>query len=121
MPEVRYTGGGHYRVDGYGFDAGDVHDVGDELFGYLEAHEDFEVVGDAGDDGVHEEDPLEGKSVAEVDVSEHLDRWLDQPYDHRAEQVRGGGVDDSLDAIEDAETSQTVIDAVEERRDKLEG
>ena len=121
MTTVRYTAdAGHYRVGGHGFDPGDERDVDDELAGYLADHEDFEVVDDT-DEAVHEEDPLEGKSIAEVDASEHLDRWLDHPYDHRAEQVRSGSVDDSLDAIEDAETSQTVLDAVEERREELEG
>jgi len=127
MPTVRYTAeGGHYRIGGHGFDPGDEHEVDDELATYLADHEDFEVVdGDeGGGDAVvqpPDEDPLEGQPVADVDVSEHLDRWLDQHYTHRAEQVRSGDVDDSLDEIEDAETSETVIEAVQDRRAELEG
>lgn len=122
MPEVTYTGGGHYRVGGHGFDPGTTHDVDDELARYLSDHDDFDVHGDSEDvDEDESEDPLEGKPVAEIDVSEHLDRWLDQQYTHRAEQVRSGDVDDSLDEVEEAETSETVLDAIEERRSELEG
>jgi len=73
------------------------------------------------DDDAAEEDPLEGKPVAETNVAKHLDRWLDQHYTHRAEQIRTGAVDGSLDEIEAAETSDTVIDAVDKRRAELEG
>lgn len=117
MPTVRYTAdAGHYRVGGHGFDPGDEHDVDDELAGYLADHEDFEIVGDDSDDGDGElqPDPDEWHDWNE-------DSWLELGYQQRAEDVREGRVDDDLDAIEDAETSDTVIEAVEERREELEG
>jgi len=45
--------------------------------------------------------------------------WLDGDYTERADAVADGRVDAHLDAIEDAETSETVIEAVEERREEL--
>lgn len=47
-------------------------------------------------------------------------QWLDLGYKERETRVLGGEVDDHLDAIEDAETSKTVEQAVEERRETLE-
>ena len=106
------------------FSVGESVDVSDADAAYLvDERGDFEVVDDGDDsesDGTAEGDPIEGKPVAEIDVAEHLNRWLDQHYTHRAEQVRGGDVDDSLDAVAEAETSETVIEAVEERRVELE-
>lgn len=48
------------------------------------------------------------------------DDWMDLPYGDRADAVREGRVDDHLDDIADVETSSTVTDAVEERKDELE-
>lgn len=48
------------------------------------------------------------------------DAWLDQPYGERADRVRAGDVDDHLGEIEDAETSENVLDAIGERRAELE-
>lgn len=50
MPTVRYTGGGHYRVGGEGFDPGQAKDVDAELAAYLEDVDGFEVVDEAGDE-----------------------------------------------------------------------
>jgi len=47
--------------------------------------------------------------------------WLDADYQDRADSVRAGDVDAYLGDIEACETSKTVIDAVEDRRDELEG
>ena len=47
------------------------------------------------------------------------DDWLAGDYDERAEAVEGGRVDEFLNAIEDCDTSDTVIEAVEARRDEL--
>lgn len=47
------------------------------------------------------------------------DAWLDQEYMARAESVRAGEVDEHLDRIETIERSQTVEDAVAERRAEL--
>ena len=52
MPEVTYTGGGHYRVGGYGFDPGTTHDVDDEVASYLADHDDFTVDEDTTEDVV---------------------------------------------------------------------
>ncbi|WP_323190460.1 hypothetical protein [Halostella sp. PRR32] len=46
--------------------------------------------------------------------------WLENDYGDRADAVLEGGLDDYLDEIEEVETSETVIDAVEERREELE-
>lgn len=48
------------------------------------------------------------------------DDWLELDYEQRAEDVQAGRVDDHLEEIVEVETSSTVEDAVEERRDELE-
>ena len=50
-----------------------------------------------------------------------VDAWLDEPYQGRADRVLEGDVDDHLDAIDEAESSDTVRDAIGERRAELEG
>ncbi|MFC6973645.1 hypothetical protein ACFQL1_01535 [Halomicroarcula sp. GCM10025709] len=126
MPRVRHTGdGGHYRVGGHGFDPGDEHNVDDDLAGYLGDHDDFEVLDEAGEGNSEDTDPDEGDSEFRFDPGDATDfsanGWLDNDYQDRADAVRAGGLDDYLAEIEDAETSETVIDAVDERRDELEG
>ncbi|QRY21748.1 hypothetical protein JT689_01405 (plasmid) [Halobacterium sp. GSL-19] len=54
-------------------------------------------------------------------VDWNADDWLDQDYQQRQADVLAGTVDDHLEAIASAETSQTVIDAVESRQADLEG
>lgn len=49
------------------------------------------------------------------------DAWMDRDYQDRETAVRDGDVDEHLDAIADAETSETVKEAVDDRRDELEG
>jgi hypothetical protein len=46
--------------------------------------------------------------------------WLEVDYRERAERVRSGAVDAHLGAIADAETSQTVAEAVAERRAEMQ-
>jgi hypothetical protein len=46
--------------------------------------------------------------------------WLDNNYQDRADAVRAGDLDDHLDEIEAVETSNTVTDAVADRRSELE-
>ena len=118
MPTVRYTAdGGTYRVAGHSFEPGDERDVDDELADYLADHEGFEVVDADADDGDSDEfqfDPGEA-----TDFSSN--GWLENDYQDRADAVRAGGLDDYLDEIEAAETSETVLDAIEDRRAELEG
>lgn len=48
------------------------------------------------------------------------DAWLDRDYQERADAVAAGDVDEHLDAVADAESSDTVLDAIGERRAELE-
>jgi hypothetical protein len=71
---------------------------------------------------------LDGDGVSYPDEASEMEAsgwteadWLDADYQDRAESVRAGDVDAHLDDIEACETSKTVIDAVEDRRDDLEG
>lgn len=48
------------------------------------------------------------------------DAWMDLGYEQRAEDVRAGRVDDHLGDVESAERSDTVLEAVEDRRSELE-
>lgn len=49
-----------------------------------------------------------------------LESFLDRSYTDRSDAVAAGDVDAHLDALESAETSQTVKDAIETRRDELQ-
>lgn len=54
------------------------------------------------------------------DESFDEDAWMEPGYQQREAAVLDGRVDEHLDAIEAAETSETVKEAVEERRAELE-
>jgi len=104
MPTVEKAGGAwvYIRPLDRDFRAGDRADVDDELATYLvEERGDFVYVDESGDDF-------------------EINGWLDNDYQDRAAAVREGGLDDHLDEIADAETSDTVIEAVDERRAELE-
>lgn len=119
MPTVRYTADdGTYTVAGTRFTPGDTAEVSLGLATHLiDEVGEFERVNDAGDDKVHEEDgPPDGDEWE--DWSENA--WLELDYQQRADDVRDGRVDEHLDAIADVETSETVADAVDHRRDELE-
>ena len=104
MPTVEKTEGGRVNIRGIGeFVAGDRVDVGADEAEYLvQERGDFSLVGDEADDF-------------------ELNGWLENDYQDRADAVLDGGLDDHLDKIEDAETSETVLDAIEDRRTELEG
>jgi hypothetical protein len=113
MPRVQYLGTGGYHIrDGPDFDeVGDEQVVGERTADRLCARDDFErVTTDAEDAG---DDAGEGEPF-------DVEAWLDQEYRTRTERVVDGDVDHILDTIADIETSQTVLDAVDDRRDELE-
>lgn len=125
MPTARYTGGGHYRVAGYGFDPGDEREVDHELANYLTDNDDFEVSVEKetpGTDGTDEDEaPDEAEPEAddsEFDVGEFLDRT---PVDDVVEDIHAGEADEYLEAVAEAADRVTVQDAIGERRAELEG
>ena len=126
MPRVRYVGGGGYYIrDGPDFDeAGDEADVGERTADRLCARDDFERATvdaeDAGGDDSDGEAADAGDDAGEATPFD-VESWLEQDYQTRADRVRDGDVDHILDTIADVETSQTVLDAVDDRRDELEG
>lgn len=122
MPTVEKTIGGRVfiRPLEQEFRIGDRVDVDAEMAAYLcEERGDFERV----DDGASTGEPEGSTSETdELDTSDDFSAngWLDNDYQERADAVRAGGLDEYLGEIVEAETSQTVIDAVEERRAELE-
>jgi hypothetical protein len=73
-------------------------------------------------DGVSYPDEASETDTSETEASAWTEAdWLDADYQARADSVRAGDVDAHLDDIEACETSKTVIDAVENRRDDVEG
>jgi len=68
--------------------------------------------------------PRDVEAIEDGDESDDIEwseeAWLEGDYSERAEAVADGRVDDHLDAIEDCETSENVIEAVEDRRAELE-
>lgn len=120
MISVRKTSGGHVYIRSAGrrFDVGDTAEVSESEAAYLcDERGDFEVVKDGAE--VREEDGPPDVVAEGDDFSSN--GWLDNGYQDRADAVHAGGLDEYLDEIEEVETSQTVIDAVEDRRDELEG
>jgi len=120
MPTVEKTAGAwvYIRALDRDFHIGDQADVGADLADYLvEERGDFAYVGERGDTAgvATADDDTEGAEDA-FDV----EAWLEQDYQDRASRVHAGEVDDHLDAIADAETSDTVRDAIGERRAELE-
>lgn len=148
MPTVMKTTPGRVyvrRVD-QAFGVGEQVDVSDADAAYLvEERGDFEVV-DTGEDGdeseadeatdpdvdaEEEEDDTDDTAEADADAGEDRDEsdaddsagfdseaWLDQNYQVREQAVLDGEVEDHLDDIEVVETSETVIQAVDERREQ---
>ena len=104
MPVVEKVSGGRVRVRGIGeFAPGDRADVSTADAQYLcDERGDFALVNSEGGEDFE------------------VNGWLDNDYQDRADAVREGGVDDYLNEIEEAETSQTVLEAIDERRDELE-
>jgi hypothetical protein len=134
MPTVEKTAGGRVNVRGVGeFTPGDRAEVDADQAAYLcEERGDFEIVDDvektddsAEPDGESEDSDAGADETFAFDPGDATDfetnGWLDNDYGDRADAVLAGGLDDYLDEIEEAETSQTVIDAVDERRAELEG
>ena len=124
MPRVRKIAGGKYYHRETGRLAiGDTADVGEKLAAYLvEERNDFER---AQEDDVEELPEPDGLTVDEDETDDdgenfEINGWLENDYQDRADAVLEGGLDDYLEEIEEAETSDTVIDAVEERRAELE-
>jgi len=122
MTRVTYTAdGGHYRVAGIGFDPGDTKDVDGELADYLRGHEDFDVVDDVAEsegDAREEDGPPEG----------HLTRY--HPSDLTVDEIReklsefdytAADLERLADEERDGKNRTTAIDAIEDRRDELEG
>ena len=75
---------------------------------------------DVGEAPAEENTDEEESAADEEDVDEFdLATFLEQGYTDRADAVEAGEVDAHLDAIEDAETSTTVTDAIDDRRTEL--
>jgi len=127
MPVVRNNSGRSVYVRNVGdFDPGEEKDVEERYAEYLrDNRDDFEVVevaddrdgADEGEDGDDDEEDSDGETGYLFDI----DEWLDQGYRERAERVSSGEVDEYLDKIVEEETSDTVVEAVEERRAEQEG
>lgn len=122
MPTIKHTDGpGRFShtaletVSGYG----DTHEVSPAAANYLcDQVGHFTRVDELDDTTVGEED---GSSAVDKWADWSEDGWLDLDYQQRAADVREGRVDEHLDDIADVETSDTVVGAVDDRRDELEG
>jgi hypothetical protein len=125
MPVVRNSSGRSVYVRNVGdFDPGEEKEVEERYAEYLdENRDDFEVVEEEGEGGGGDDGDGSGDEEDEdgADEAFDADEWLDQDYRGRAERVREGEVDEVLDLVADEETSDTVIEAVEERRNEIGG
>jgi hypothetical protein len=108
-----------YSGPGFTSEPGDVVDVDPDVGERLLEEKRYFVraetaaSGDAGDADI---DAGASTADGEFDVEE----WLEADYDDRAARVEAGEVDEHLEAIAEAETSDTVLDAIGVRRAELE-
>lgn len=119
MVTIEKVQGGRYRTDSVDetVTTGDRIDVDEAQAAYLcDERRDFRRVDDDGDEAADPSGEAEGSDEDEFDA----DAWLEQDFDDRADRVRAGDVDDHLEEIADEETSDTVLDAIGERRAELE-
>ena len=120
MPRVRHReehSPSRRRGPGGRTEPGGVIDVSEELAEQLLAKPYFEPVADAAVEADGDEtDDTADESASEFDT----DEWLDEHHETRAKRVRSGDVDEHLEPIADAETSDSVLDAIGERRAELE-
>lgn len=110
MPQYRWTGDGLYHDNRT-----------DRLVESGEVVELDEAVGEPNRELVRVEDEADGdeeEAAEQAEDTETFDpeEWLDQDYQQRTERVQSGDVDEHLGKILQAETSETVKDAVEDRQ-----
>jgi hypothetical protein len=106
--------GAQYSVSGERYEEGDEFELRREV---AERHPlTLEILDE--EDGDEDGSTDEGEESEDAD-SFDVDEWLEADYEERAQLVRDGEVDGHLDEIVEAETSDTVIGAAEERRAEL--
>jgi len=110
MAEYRWTGSHAYRDHANDQTIEPGEELPEEIAERVAAAHPTDVEAIEGDDTAAESDDGEWSE----------DDWFAGEYTERADAVADGRVDDHLDAIEDCETSDTVIEAVEDRRAELE-
>lgn len=130
-----------YRGRGIVTKPGDVRDVSDELGAALlekpffvpalddgagnDPDADQDDAGDVDQDdgfeleGLDDLDDADQGAELEDDVDFDADGWLADDYTDRAAAVEAGDVDDDLSTIREIETSDTVIESVEQRADEI--
>jgi hypothetical protein len=117
MPRYKWTGDGSYQdhANDRVVEPGDVIGLAERI-----GEPNAELVR-ISDDSDEESGSSETEAEAEAE-SETFDSeaWLDENYQTRAQRVGDGDIDEHLDTIAEVETSETVQDAVEDRRDELE-
>ncbi|MEA5387119.1 hypothetical protein VB779_08660 [Haloarculaceae archaeon H-GB11] len=137
MPRLRYTGGGTYRVGGYGFEAGEENNVDGELAEYLADHDDFEEVDGADADGGQDDagsddagdDVTDGPGLTASDSGGESKPLPFNPEEHTNDEVadKVADIDDveTLQALRNLEEDQQdrtgATDAIDDRLDELEG
>jgi len=129
MPTAEKLTGGEVLLRGVDerVSIGDRIEVSEGLADYLRERGDFRIVdgADAADSDAVESAAGDSDGSAASDAGNagdgfDVDAWLEQPYTDRADRVRAGDVDAHLDVIGEAETSDTVRDAIGERRAAIE-
>lgn len=121
MTQVHITdeGPSRQRVAGRTFRRGETYEVDEETADLLTAQPHFETGPAPSEDDEEESGPVTTEDVTEDFPGE--DEWLEAEYEERVEAVESGGADSYLDEVEEVERSQQVLDAVEDRREELEG
>jgi hypothetical protein len=70
---------------------------------------------------VEDDEPEDADDTTDEDVAFDEDAWFDDHdgYEDRIATVKSGDVDAILDEIEEVETSDNAVDAIQARRDEL--
>jgi len=121
MPHYEWTGDGSYQdhANDRIVEPGEVVELAERIGEpntELVRVSDEEVGDEASSDG-DEENEEEGTEEGTEEEAFEIETWLDQDYQTRADRVEDGDVDEHLDTIAEAETSQTVQNAIDDRRD----
>jgi hypothetical protein len=113
MARYRWVGAHPYRDHAHGRVIESGESLPDDIAGRVADRHPHDVEPIADGD---ETDATDSDDSGEFDAA----AWLEADYRKRAERVRSGAVDAHLDAIDAAETSQTVAEAVAERRAEMQ-
>lgn len=122
MPRARYTAeGGTYRIDGQSFEPGDEYEVSRTVADHLQDVDDFEVILEKDDAAPREEDGPPDDELGYEERTALAEGLANESWQAAVSAVEDGEADAYLDELEQVDDRNSVQEAIDERRDELEG